>query len=96
MCYYRLHNTRHIAEINEHTYYTNFNPLIKDIGYLAEGGDGDDDSLRLDVVQVGLRQHPHSLAASVLGEDEGVAAQAHGARLEAVPVHADGLLTGLT
>ncbi len=70
--------------------------FLKDIGLLVEGDDGDNDGLCLDVFQIGLRQHPHSLAAPVLGEDERIAAQAHGARLETVPVHADGLLTGLT
>lgn len=70
--------------------------FVKDIGLLVEGDDGDDDGLGLDVFQVGLRQHSHSLAAAVLGEDERVAAQTHGARLETVPVHADGLLTGPT
>ena len=70
--------------------------LVKDIGLLVEGDNGDDDGLGLDFFQVGLRQHSHSLAAAVLGEDERIAAQAHGARLEAVPVHPDGLLAGLT
>lgn len=70
--------------------------FMTDIGLLVEGDDGDNDGLGLDVSQVGLRKHPHSLAAAVLGEDERVAAQTHGARLETVPVHADGLLTGLT
>lgn len=72
------------------------NCFMKDIGLLVEGDNGNNDGLGLDVLQVGLRQHPHSLAAAVLREDERVAAQAHGARLETVPVHADGLLTGLT
>lgn len=70
--------------------------VMKDIGLLVEGDNGDNDGLGLDVFQVGLRQHSHSLAAAVLGEDERVAAQTHGARLETVPVHANGLLTGLT
>lgn len=69
---------------------------MKDIGLLVEGHNGDDDGLGLNVLQVGLRQHPHSLAAAVLGEDERVAAQTHGAGLETVPVHPDGVLTGLT
>lgn len=64
--------------------------FMKDIGLLAEGNDGDDNSLSLDVLQVGLRQQTHSLAAAVLGEDERVAAEPHGAGLEAVAVHADG------
>lgn len=63
---------------------------------LVEGHNGDDDGLGLDVLQVGLRQHPHSLAAAVLGEDERVPAQTHGAGLETVPIHPDGVLTGLT
>lgn len=63
---------------------------------LVEGDDGDDDSLGLDAFQIGLRQHTHSLAPAVFGEDERVATQTHGARLETVPVHTDGLLTGLT
>ena len=70
--------------------------FMKDIGLLVEGDDGDNDGLGLDVFQVGLRQHSHSLAAAVLGEDERVAAQTHGAGLEAVPIDADGILTGLT
>lgn len=70
--------------------------LAKDIGLLAEKHNGDDDSLSLDAFQVGLWHHAHRLAAAVLGENEHVAAQAHGARLEAVPVHPDGPLTGFT
>lgn len=53
--------------------------LAKDISLLVEGDDGDDDSLGLDVLQVGLRQHPYSLAAAILGEDERITAQTHGA-----------------
>lgn len=67
---------------------------MKDIGLLVEGDNGDDDSLGLDVFQVGLRQHSQRLAAAVLGEDERVTAKTHGARLETVPVHTDGLQTG--
>lgn len=53
--------------------------FVKDIGLLAEGDDGHDDGLGLDVFQVGLRQHSHSLTTAVLGEDECIAAQTHGA-----------------
>ena len=63
---------------------------------LVEGNYGDDDGLSFDIFQVGLRQHSHSLTPAVLGEDECVAAQAHGARLEAIPVNAYGLQAGLT
>lgn len=70
--------------------------FMKDIGLLVEGNNRDNDSLSLDVFQVGLRQHSHRHAAAIFGEDEGVATQTHGARLETVPVHTDGLLTGLT
>jgi len=70
--------------------------FMKDIGLLVEGDDGYNDGLGLDVSQVGLRQHSHSLAAAILGEDERVAAQTHRARLEPVPVHTDGLQTGPT
>lgn len=66
---------------------------MKDIGLLAKGNDGDDNSLGLDVLKVGLRQQTHRLAATVLGEDERVAAEAHGARLEAIAIHTDGHLT---
>lgn len=69
---------------------------MKDIGLLVEGHDGDDDSLSLDGFQVGLWHHPHRLATAVLGENEHVAAKAHGAGLEAVPVHPDGLVTDFT
>lgn len=68
---------------------------MKDIGLLVEGHNGDEDSLSLDVFQVGLGHHPHRLAAAVLGENERVAAEAHGAGLEAVPIHPDGLLAGV-
>lgn len=70
--------------------------VMKDIGLLVEGDDGDNDSLGLNVLQVGLRQHPHSLATPVLGEDEGITAQTHGARLETIPIYANSLLTGFT
>lgn len=69
---------------------------MKDIGLLVERDNGDDDSLGFNAFQVGLRQHPHSLTAAVLGEDKRVTPQAHGARLKAVPVNPDGLLTGPT
>lgn len=69
--------------------------FLKDIGLLVKGDDGNDDGLGLDVFQIGLRQHAHSLAPAVFGEDECVTTQTHGARLETIPVHADGLLTGL-
>lgn len=63
--------------------------FMKDIGLLAEGNDWDDHSLRIDVLKVGLRQQTHRLAAAVLSEDECVAAEAHGAGLEAIAIHAD-------
>lgn len=63
---------------------------------LVEGNDGNDDSLSFDVVQVGLRQHSHRLTATVLGEYERIAAQTHGARLESIPINADGLLAAFT
>lgn len=61
---------------------------------LVEGHYGNNDSLGSDVLQVGLRQHSHRLTAAIFGEDECVTAEAHGARLEAIPVQANGLLTG--
>lgn len=67
--------------------------FMKDIGLLAEGNDGDDNSLGLDVLKVGLRQQTHRLAAAVLAEDERVTAEAHGTRLEAIAIHTDGHLT---
>lgn len=63
---------------------------------LVEGHNWDNNSLSLDVFQVGLRHHPHGLAAAVLCENENVATKAHGAGLEAVPVHPDRLLTDFT
>lgn len=66
---------------------------MKDICLLVEGNNGDNDSLSLDVFQVGLRQKSHRLAAAVLGEDERVATKTHGAGLETVAVHADGHVT---
>lgn len=67
----------------------------KDIGLLSEGNNRDDDRLSLDVFQVGLRQHSHTLTATVLGEDERIAAETHRPRLESVPVYANGLLDAL-
>lgn len=64
---------------------------MKDISLLVEGDNGHNDGLSLDVFQVSLRQHSHSLAAAVLGEDECITSQSHGAGLETVPVHTDGL-----
>lgn len=64
---------------------------MKDISLLVEGDDGHNDGLSFDVFQVSLRQHSDSLAAAALGEDERIPSQSHGAGLETVPVHADGL-----
>lgn len=44
--------------------------FTKDIGLLVEGDNRDNDSLGLDVFQVGLGQHSQRLAATILGEDE--------------------------
>lgn len=68
----------------------------KDIGLLIEGDYGNNDCLRFDVLQVGLRKKSHSLTATIFGEDERIPAQTHGAGLEAVSIQADGLLAGFT
>lgn len=67
--------------------------LMKDIGWLEEGNDGDDNSLGLDLLKVGLGQKTNGLAAAVLGEDKCVSAEPHGTRLEAIAIHTDGHLT---
>lgn len=60
---------------------------------LVEGHYGNNDSLSFDVLQIGLRQHSHRLTAAIFGKDERITAEAHGARLEAISVQADGLMT---
>lgn len=57
---------------------------------VGECHDGHHDMLSLGDFQEGLGQHPHAHGVPVLGEDDGVLAQAHGARLEAVPVEPHG------
>lgn len=66
---------------------------MKDIGLLAEGNDGDDNSLGLDLLKVGLGQQTNRLAAAILSEDECVTAEPHGTRLEAIAIDTDGHLT---
>lgn len=60
---------------------------------LAEGNDGDDNSLGFDLLKVGLGQQTNRLAAAILREDECVTAQPHGTGLEAIAVHTDGHVT---
>lgn len=64
-----------------------------DIGLLDEGNDGDDNSLGLDLLKVGLGQQTHRLAAAVLGKDKCITAEPHGTRLETIAIHTNGCLT---
>lgn len=50
----------------------------KDIGLLVKRCNRDNDGLGFDVFQVGLREHSHSLAAPVLGEDKCILTKTHG------------------
>lgn len=57
---------------------------------VGERHDGNHDMLCFGDFQESLGQQPHAHGVPILGEDDGILAQAHGARFEAIPVEPHG------